>query len=455
RYLGTYLQCLNNTALVYRDLQETLKAEATLNEALNRSRELEFLPGIAMSLNNLGLIEIERKSYQEALSVYREALQINQQLNDSIAIAGTYNNIGLIHEETGSYRKALEYYKSSLQISERLKYLYGISNTSTNIGKIYSILQQSDSAKAYLDRGLAAAQLGGMLHLQQQSYLQLAELYQSTGQYQKALGTYREYSTVKDSIFNLESSKQIADMEAKYETEKKEKENVILRKDNELHKTAQRLLIVAISALIILAVLLFGLFRYKARLLRQRTVLFEQEQKMKSLELEKKELERQRLEDQMFAEQEINRLQQIKLEEQNRKLAATALQITGKNKILTDILEEVDKTRKEGVADTEACFRQIKRTVNANLNLDKDWQQFKRHFEEVHPDFFIRLNQRYPDLTSGEQKICAYYRINLNTNEIAQILNVTISGVQKSRHRLRKKMRIDSATELAEFMLTF
>jgi len=453
RYPTAYIKCLNNKALVYQDLREYTKAESILDEALRRSREMNFLQGIAMCLNNLGLLEIEREEFEKAKSTYLDALDINLRLKDSIAIDGTYNNLGLICEKTGLYNKALDYYKSSLLISKRLKYLFGISNTSVNIGKIYTMIRQPDSARIYLFRGLDAAQQGGMLQLQQQSHFQLVELYEVSGQYKESLEAYRDYTIIKDSIFNLERSRQIAEMETKYETEKKEAENEILRKDVELNKIARNLLIVLVSGLIVIMVLLVFLSRYKTRVLKQQTTLFEQDKKMKELALQKKEIERKHFEDQVFAEQEINRLQRVKLDEQNRKLAASALQVTAKNQILDTILQEIDQEKELGNADTEACFKRIQRTVKSNLNLDKDWEQFKRHFEEVHPDFFIRLKEQYPELSPGEQKICAYYRINLGTNEIAQILNVTIGGVQKSRHRLRKKLGIDSETEMAEFML--
>jgi len=244
-------------------------------------------------------------------------------------------------------------------------------------------------------------------------------------------------------------------METNYETEKKVRENELLKKDISLKKSTQQLLIVALSALIAGVLLLIVLARYKSRMLKQKTALFEQENKLQQLELDKKEVERKRFEDQVFAEQEINRLQKIKLEEQNRKLAASALQVMDKNQILASILEEIDLAKKSGVTDIDSCFGRIHQKVKSNLNLDKDWEQFKRHFEEVHPDFFSRLNETFPELTSGEQKICAYYRINLSTNEIAKILNVTIAGVQKGRHRLRKKFGLDSETDMAEFMLRF
>jgi len=455
RVLSSLITCMNNKAPLYRVLGEVENAEQTLLEALELSRGVNYPRGIAMCLNNLGLIEIDRKDYSKALDLYQEALDINKELKDSIAIQGTYNNIGLIHEESGRYSQAVDYYSQALRISERIGYLYGISNTYLNIGKVYGKFSRLNDAESFLLNGLESARQGNILELQKQGYKYLSDIYAQNDRFRQALEAFRDYSAVKDSIFNLERSRQIAEMQTKYESEKKEQENILLRTDLELQKTAQQLLFIALAALTLIALLLVFLYRYKHRLLKQRTLIYQQEKKVQLLKLEKKEVERKLFEDQVFAEQEINRLQRMKLDEQNRKLAASALQVTAKNQILDTILQEIDQERTSGDSDPETCFKRIQRTVKSNLNLDKDWEQFKRHFEEVHPDFFIRLGEQFPELTPGEQKICAYYRINLGTNEIAQILNVTIGGVQKSRHRLRKKLGIDSETELNEFMLRF
>jgi len=445
--------CLSNLSTVYRELNKLPVAEEMLVNALMKSREINYSTGIAACLNNLGLLRIEQERYREALEIYEEALQLNMELADSIAIAGTYNNIGLIMENTEDFQQSLHYYKSSLKITERLKYAYGISNTSNNIGKIYQLMGRPDSAEVFILKGLETARKNGLLTLEMQSLTTLSSLYRSTGNFRQALDVYQDYSIVKDSLFNLERTRQIADMETKYETERIDRENLILRKDIKIHKTTQRLLFLAVFTLVLLTAMLYFLMRAKNRLLRQKTAIFEQQKQIQSMEIEKKEMERKYFEDQVFAEQEINRLQKIKLEEQNRKLAATAIQVTTKNQILESILQEIDQASKSKLHEPDECYRNIRKTVRANMNLDRDWEQFKRHFEEVHPDFFIKLTERYPNLTPGEQKICAYYRINLGTNEIAQILNVTIAAVQKSRHRLRKKLGIDSRMEMNEFML--
>lgn len=453
--LNFYVSCLNNTGLLYIDMKEFSKAEEILNEALTVSREINYKKGIAMSLNNIGLIFIEQEQYGHALTFYEEALLINKTLDDSISIAGTYNNIGLIHEKTGSYRKAMNFYKRSLLITERLQYIFGVANTCNNIGKVYTALRQYDSARIYLDRGLTTAQASDLLDLQKESYRNLAILEEESRNYQQALSAYKAFSHVKDSIFNIEKSKQIAEMQAKYETDKKEKENEILRIDISLRRKTQQLLVVAVSALVLVIILLVILVRYNRRMLKQKSIVFQQKQQMHVLEMEKKEVERKHFEDQVFAEQEINRLQKIKLDEQNRKLATSAIQVTVKNQILLSILHELEQAENGMVEDSASRLKSIGQTVRNNLNFDRDWEQFKMHFEEVHPGFFSRLKESHPDLTSGEQKICAYYLINLGTNEIAQLLNVTIAAVQKSRHRLRKKLGLDSDTDMAEFMLRF
>ncbi len=455
RYQKFLISCLNNTGSLYMDLKQYQQAESTLTKALDLSREQDNSKGISQCLDNLGLLAIGNNQFQKAIAFFEEAMIINQQLNDSISILGTFNNLGLIYEKKGEYKKAMELYKQSLLISERLHYFLGISTITNNIGKVYIALHQYDSANIYLAYALKIAQQGNLPLCEKDSYNLLTNLYEASGKYVQALAAFKSYTALKDSIFNKEKSKQIAEMEAKYETEKKEKENEILRKDISLRQKTQQLLVVAISALVLVVILLVVLARYNRRMFKQKTVLFQQKQQMHVLEIEKKEVERKYFEDQVFAEKEINRLQYIKLEEQNRKLATSAIQVTVKNQILLSILHEIEQTGNGSVEDSSSRHKTIGQTVRANLNLDRDWEQFKMHFEEVHPGFFTRLRESYPDLTSGEQKICAYYLINLGTNEIAQILNVTTAAVQKSRHRLRKKLGLASETDMAAFMQKF
>ncbi|MBN1339273.1 MAG: tetratricopeptide repeat protein [Bacteroidales bacterium] len=439
------INLMNNLGTVYIDLGEYDKAGEVLLTALDLSREKGLSLQTSITLNNLGLVAIETEDYTAALDFYHEAVEIGRKINDSIALGGYYNNIGMIFEKQRQWDEALEYYRHSLTTSQNLSYPYGIANTLGNIGNVYLQMRRYPESAEALREALKTARSTGIKSLVQKTYSYLFDLYNRQNMPAEALRYHLLYTAVKDSIFNEERSRQIADMEAKYETEKKEKENALLKKDIEIRKINQNLSLVAISGLSMLSVLLFMLFR-------ARTQSLVKEKLIRKLEMDKKGIETKRLEEQVFAEQQINRLQQEKLAQQDRELAANVIQIMNKNNAMKAISQRLDEWHQATAEDRTQCYSEISGLIRNNLNLDDDWEEFKRHFIDVHPSFFDNLNRQYPGLTPHEQRMCAYLRINLDTKAIAQMLNVSPDAVVKSRYRLRKKMELAPETDLTEFM---
>ncbi len=93
--------------------------------------------------------------------------------------------------------------------------------------------------------------------------------------------------------------------------------------------------------------------------------------------------------------------------------------------------------------------------MNEENKIDNDWAQFAAHFDNVHSDFFKNLKSRYPNLSAHELKLCAYLRMNLSSKEIAQLENISVRGVELGRYRLRKKIQIQTETNLFDFLLQF
>ena len=65
-----------------------------------------------------------------------------------------------------------------------------------------------------------------------------------------------------------------------------------------------------------------------------------------------------------------------------------------------------------------------------------------------------KLKERYPDLSPSEQQMCALLRLKLSTKEIATVKNISPASVKVMRHRLRKKMNLNSEINLSEFLDT-
>ncbi len=157
------------------------------------------------------------------------------------------------------------------------------------------------------------------------------------------------------------------------------------------------------------------------------------------------------------SEQEKIRLQNeklmLQLEHKNRELVSAALNVVEKKDILQDIAQDLSKIHKSCPdPQTKKKIGSILNKFDHEKQFDDDWEQFVYHFEQVHEDFFHRLRDKHPNLTSRDHKLCAYLRMNLSTKEIASILNITVRSAEVSRYRLRKKLGLESNEKLDEYL---
>ncbi|MCB0707008.1 MAG: hypothetical protein KDC34_16950 [Saprospiraceae bacterium] len=157
------------------------------------------------------------------------------------------------------------------------------------------------------------------------------------------------------------------------------------------------------------------------------------------------------------SEDEIIQLRNEKLQSdinlKNSQLASATMHLVQKSEILMKIKGDLANLLKEVPKDSRRKIELISRTIDADIRLDNNWEQFEIYFDQVHENFFKRLRQQYPDLTPKDQKLCAYLRMNLSTKEIAPLLNISVRGVEISRYRLRKKLNLDSETNLVATIL--
>jgi len=236
---------IGNIGIVYYAQGKYPKALKHYFEALEIDKELGNKNGIARHHNNIGYIYNIQGYYPKALEHYFEALKIDKELGDKRGIAIRLGNIGIIYNEQGDYHKALKYYFEALEINKELGNKIDMSIDLGNIGYLYTKQAKSLSdtklqvekykeAEQYLKGALVLANSIGYLMLVKEWNQYLSNLYTQTNRYSLALEHYKQYTAVKDSLFNETSSRQIAEMQTKYETEKKEKEIELLNKENEV-----------------------------------------------------------------------------------------------------------------------------------------------------------------------------------------------------------------------------
>lgn len=200
---------------------------------------------------------------------------------------------------------------------------------------------------------------------------------------------------------------------------------------------------------------LFSIFRYQRGRYQRKAKRIEE---TKQLELAAKQ---QRLiEIETEKEQELQQLKEEKMQGElqhvNNLLAASTMNLVVKNEFIESIKEELQTVKEKGRnVETKQALERLVKEIDTTLRLQEDWEQFEYHFNKVHRDFLTRLRTDYPDLSPNEQKLCAFLRLNLNTKEIANLLHISLRGVEVARYRLRKKLDLEKGQNLSKFILEY
>jgi DNA-binding CsgD family transcriptional regulator len=151
-------------------------------------------------------------------------------------------------------------------------------------------------------------------------------------------------------------------------------------------------------------------------------------------------------------------LQNSKLEGElqfkNKELATVTMHLVERGGIMLSIKEELLAVIKRlNIPSLSYEFKSVFKMISDTEKSDDDWNRFALYFDQVHNNFLATLKTKFPQLSPTDLKLCAYLRLNLTSKEIAQILNISLKGVEVSRYRLRKKLNLSTEINLYDFLI--
>jgi signal transduction histidine kinase len=240
-------RALINIGALYEEQKDYVKALDNYNKAEAIAVMIKDSSVIADCANNKGVIyEQYLKKYPEAIREYNKALDIYARLKDQPHLGISYNNLGIVYKYQGNYPKAIEYYKKSLAIGKTTGNQFLIAANMTNIGNVYAMQQDFTKAIEYTRKGLDIALRINALNVVVEAAGSIAEDYAGLKNYEKAFEWQVRFSEYSDSLFNSERSKQIGELESKYQAAKNEKEITQLKEQqltNQLNLSSQKILL--------------------------------------------------------------------------------------------------------------------------------------------------------------------------------------------------------------------
>lgn len=395
----------------FHELNDNLSAQSYFQKSLEVSRKNKFFLEESNSLNALSMLQNDRLNYTAALELIDSAIMIgNRRFPEECGDHYFQKAIILLGIKQYDLSEDATFKAQQLYMSHPKPYNPGI--VEVLLGDIYVQRKKyKEAEKKYLIFLSKAVYPSTKIW----AYNKLSRLYSHTHNYKDAWTNLQKLSHLKDSVYSSERGDLLLTKRTEfklYEQERQFKEKEI---------KYRFLLFIAISAAVVTAVFMF--FIYRNRQLKSKLNALKQEKLQQEVEFEQ------------------------------RKVAASSLQLTHYNDLLKNVKKEIDKIREN--TPQQPVREQIKiltKSIENNLGGENEWDKFKLHFEAVSPYFFETLKKKAPALTDLDLKHCAYLKLNLTPKQVAQLLGINPKSVTLSRVRIKKKIQLSENEQLGEFL---
>jgi signal transduction histidine kinase len=267
---------LKNIGNTYRVLQRYNNASSFLQQALAVQLKANDSMRIANTLNDIGLVYYDQDSLPKALGYFKRVInEFNNHITEEIR-ASVFNNIGLTYGKMNRYDEAFSYYQAGLALMQKRNDQYNIARVLGNMGDLYFKMNNFSKALDYHLQNLAIVKQIHSNELLQQSYNNLKRTYTALGNYKKAYEYQQGEITLKDTIYTKQNLLNYEEMQAKYQAEKKQKEILLLQRDNQIatielinQRRTKYFLLTGIVLTLILAFSLYRGYRNKRTLNRE------------------------------------------------------------------------------------------------------------------------------------------------------------------------------------------
>lgn len=369
-------------------------------------------------------------------SLIDKAIELGRKNKDSTSLLFSLSIKSILYIRKNDFENSIPIILENIKITRLKKHYGALASELANLGIIYSLQNKyTESEKCFIEAKEIFSKIDRKFMYE--VLLALSELKEKQNDYQSALVYYKEYSTLKDSIINVEKLKYIDELSVKYKTEKKEKEIIILNAENKLketenmaHKKNQIIILFAgiFSILMLSIVFIFAFRSYK---LKQKT-------KIEKIEKEKVRAELTMLKNQISPHVMFNSLNTIYYQlEENSEAAGDMIlkfsdllrfQLYECNADFITIEKEIEYI-KEFVS-----FHKLRKSLRCqiNLNIGDDIRNFK-----ISPLLIIPLLENAFKYVSNEKNTDNFVSILLKKRRgilIFSIENTTFDKNEISNH---------------------
>ncbi|MGV3696398.1 tetratricopeptide repeat protein [Flavobacterium sp.] len=466
-----YLGICSYGSSLEKGLQFVTKALSEY-KTLEKTNPENALIGRCKCLQLISTIYIRQKKYEQAMELSKEVISGLEGQDDTSGTLGlAYNSLGSLYEKENDIEEAEHHYTLALTEFEKGKNIAYLPSSYCRLGEIAKGKNDKQTSFNYFKKAISIAESSenkqaqvtalvamgrwylrfGDDMLQAENYFNkariiavplsdktfeinsieaLIELKKEQSDFEEVAKLQNQVINIKDSFFSFEREQIVKSLEVQFEVSEKNRKLELISAEQKVSRLTNFLL----ALLLVLVILIFTiLFFFLKRINKRDKQLLKAKQELVNLMEEQKQMKEQQF--------------QNDLEYKESQLSAVTIQMLEKNELLDEI--KTILTKKGPTSEKD-----LKKLVSKYTIQENNWRDFDNYFESVNKNFYTRLKQKYPEISSNDLKICALIKLNLSIKEMASILNISPDSVKTARHRLRKKLQLSTEENLTDFILS-
>lgn len=394
----------NSLAIIYARLNNSKQALHYFNKLVKYHTQKNNKLYLAKAYNNIGNLYSSDGKLDSAMVYFKKSLQLNQKIKDKQLSVILYNNLGLINAKQEKYVEAKQFFTKSLKLSDHTTNYKNKAWIYNSLSQLFLLKKEADSALYYSKKATQILKDAKYSFQNNDAIANTYKAYLLKKDYKNAAQYFEMSNEIRDSL-NIEMKAMNVE-KLKLDQQYKENEEIRILKESE---AKFKYYIIAFSFIIALLVLSILLLRYKNK------------------------LSHTKLEKEMF---------EANLELKEKELVTKSMMEIQRTEIVEQILDELRLLKSQATkTETKQTFDEIIKQLDKNKKNDV-WEEFEMRYSHVYESFYNILNEKHPELTYRDKRLCALLKLNLTTKEIAQITGQSTKSLENARTRLRKKLQL-------------
>ncbi len=217
-----------------------------IKEAIHLFEQTDNQNELAAIYANWAIVLNRKKDPDSAIVLYERASAIMEEMGDLRRLSSVQNNLGSLYLERGKITQAIKSFNRSIDTKVRTGDKNGLLVSLKNLAEAYKEQGNYNKALYNLQRAFEDVKKLDDSELLSEFHLEFSSIYERMGLHEKALSQYRIYTTIRDSIRSVANARTVTEIEAKYESNRKDNEIKLLAKTNEV-RLSQRNIILSVA----------------------------------------------------------------------------------------------------------------------------------------------------------------------------------------------------------------